>query len=174
MTTNRGTWRKTINTDTERWIPGFEGSYAVDIEGNLISFKRGKKTFLIGGLDKDGYRKAILCMDGKRHYFRIASLIALAFIGERPDGMVIRHIDGDSLNNRPNNLAYGTQKENIADKEIHGTKLFGEKHGSSILNEAQVLEIRSSQLGSTKLSIKYGVSRSCVDEIKSRRTWKHL
>lgn len=139
----------------EKWIPGFEGSYAVDSDGNLISYKRNRRTFLIGGIDKDGYRKAILCMDGKRRYLRVASLIAAAFIGERPQGMVVRHIDGNLLNNRPENLAYSTQKENIADKELHGTMLRGEKHRSSKVNSFQVFEIRKSALSCKKLAAIY-------------------
>lgn len=158
----------------EKWVPGFEGNYSVDSNGDLISYKRNKRRYLIGGIDKDGYRKAILCMNGVRHHLRISALIAAAFIGPRPLGMVVRHLDGNLLNNRPENLAYGTQKENIADKEIHGTKAFGEKHHSSLLTESQVIKIRASKLGSVRLSRIYGVTRSCIECVKSRRTWRHL
>lgn len=39
-------------------------------------------------------------------------LVALAFLGERPEGMVIDHIDRDKMNNHISNLRYCTQSEN--------------------------------------------------------------
>ena len=158
----------------EKWIPGFHGHYSVDNLGNLISYKGRSKRYLIGGVDKDGYRKAILCLDGKRHYERIASLVAMAFIGPRPDGLVVRHLDGNLLNNKPENLSYGTQKENIADKEDHGTKLKGDNHPSSKLNSKQVMEIRKGSLSASKLALIYGMKKSGIECIKSGRTWRHL
>lgn len=44
----------------------------------------------------------------------VHSLVAAAFHGPRPEGMVINHIDGNNQNNRPENLEYVTQKENVA------------------------------------------------------------
>jgi hypothetical protein len=48
-------------------------------------------------------------------------LVVLAFIGPRPEGMQIRHLDGNGLNNTPGNLVYGTASENQLDKIRHGT-----------------------------------------------------
>lgn len=42
-------------------------------------------------------------------------LVAEAFIGPRPEGQVVRHLNCDSTDNRPENLAYGTPQENIHD-----------------------------------------------------------
>ncbi|WP_368882290.1 HNH endonuclease [Shewanella algae] len=160
--------------DSERWIPGFEGAYAVDSDGNLISFKRGKKRFLIGGLDKDGYRKAILCNQGNRTCIRISSVIALAFIGDRPEGMVVRHLDGNKLNNRPENLEYSTQKDNIHDKYAHGTMQVGEKHWKAKLTEEDVVAIRKSKKPSAHLARELGVSKTAVGHARTGITWGHV
>lgn len=48
-------------------------------------------------------------------------LVAEAFLGPRPEGQEIRHLDGNSLNNYASNLAYGTRSENILDAVRHGT-----------------------------------------------------
>lgn len=39
-------------------------------------------------------------------------LVALAFLGERPEGMVIDHIDRDKTNNHISNLRYCSLSEN--------------------------------------------------------------
>lgn len=51
--------------------------------------------------------------------------VALAFI-PNPTGLpVVRHLDGDPLNNIVSNLAWGTQKDNADDSRRHGTMATG-------------------------------------------------
>lgn len=47
------------------------------------------------------------------HTYKAARLICEAFTGEAPEGCVCMHIDENSRNNKPENLAWGTQKENL-------------------------------------------------------------
>ena len=44
---------------------------------------------------------------------KIAALVCEAFHGSRPEGLNCLHIDEDSRNNKPDNLKWGTQKENL-------------------------------------------------------------
>ena len=60
-----------------------------------------------------GYKYFQIQRDGKRINYLFHHLVALHFIGERPDGMVIDHINRDSLDNSVKNLRYCSQKENI-------------------------------------------------------------
>ncbi|BCK58409.1 hypothetical protein NWFMUON74_61810 [Nocardia wallacei] len=48
-------------------------------------------------------------------------MVADAFHGVRPPGKVVRHLNGNSHDDRPENLAYGTDAENSADSLKHGT-----------------------------------------------------
>jgi hypothetical protein len=46
--------------------------------------------------------------------YKIHQLIAEAFHGPAPfDGAIVMHIDENAVNNRPSNLKWGTQKENM-------------------------------------------------------------
>src|SRR5689334_22814272 len=56
---------------------------------------------------------------GKSH--RVHRLVLEAFVGPMPEGLEVRHLDGDSFNNRLDNLAYGTHAENMEDQKRHGT-----------------------------------------------------
>lgn len=56
---------------------------------------------------------------GKLRY--VHALVASAFIGPRPDGQEVRHLDGDRLNPNVANLAYGTRSQNRIDCVQHGT-----------------------------------------------------
>lgn len=57
----------------------------------------------------------------------VHELVAQAFLGPRPDGMVICHNNGDRLDNRPGNLRYDTQGNNIRDSVKHGTNVNANK-----------------------------------------------
>jgi hypothetical protein len=54
-----------------------------------------------------------------------------------PEGMQVRHLDGDTMNCRAGNLAYGTHKENQEDKVRHGTSSYGEKNPRAKLTAEQ-------------------------------------
>jgi hypothetical protein len=57
-------------------------------------------------------RRFIWCIDG--HTKKVARLVCEAFHGPAPDDKpVCMHLDENSRNNRPDNLAWGTQKENL-------------------------------------------------------------
>ena len=79
----------------------------------LIPSKKRKFKYICYTVTKD---------NGKRVSVYLHSLIVRAFHGEKPfDKAVTRHIDGNHLNNSPQNLVWGTQRENIQDSIKHGT-----------------------------------------------------
>jgi hypothetical protein len=54
-----------------------------------------------------------LSKNGKYKPYRVHTMVALAFLGPRPDGLQINHIDGDCQNNAASNLEYCTASENM-------------------------------------------------------------
>lgn len=162
-----------------RWVPGFEGLYQVSDDGEVRSFHRVPGGQLLrGGRDTFGYRNVVLYRRGAEKGFRVHALVALAFIGPRPEGSVVRHLDGDHDNNRVTNLAYGTQSENVADTARHGRKRLGEAHGCARLTVEQVhairLAYRPGVVRMADLASWHGVTRLAVRQILRGRTWRSL
>lgn len=108
--------------------------------------------------------------------FQVHALIAKAFIGPRPTGYVINHIDGNTVNNAAANLEYVTNYGNERHAAEHGLKAWGRRHGMVKLTEDQVREIRKLAGSETDAAIgeRYGVSKSTVLTIRRRMTWRHL
>lgn len=103
----------------ERWRPidGFGGYYQVSDQGRVKSAPRLSTR---GGILKQpvgstGYLIVHLYDHGTRVRMKVHLLVAAAFLGPRPARMETRHLDGDKLNNRLANLAYGTSSDNKLD-----------------------------------------------------------
>lgn len=82
-------------------IPGFDQHLLDDEKFEIFSIKENK---YISATDK-GY--LILCLsDGHRKYHkpRVHRIIYEMYKGKIPKGYIIHHIDGNKLNNNPNNL----------------------------------------------------------------------
>ena len=71
------------------------------------------------------YLTVHLYSGGKRHARKVHQLVLETFVGPRPEGHEVRHLNGDSMDNRLENLAYGTHSENVRDVIRHG------KHGQA-------------------------------------------
>jgi hypothetical protein len=99
-----------------------------------------------------------------------------AFVGEIPNGLLLRHTCDNRLCVNPNHLAPGTHLENMADYRARGVSgpKRASRNGNSKLTEADVAEIRSSDLSVTELAEAYGTDRTNIWCVKSGKTWKHL
>ncbi len=98
----------------ERWqlISGYE-DYFVSSSGRVWSLLTGK--LLKAGTTKHGYAVVNLKGDPKQ----VHTLVMGAFVGARPPGNVIRHLNDRKADNRLANLSYGTQRENMADAKVN-------------------------------------------------------
>lgn len=111
-----------MSTEVWRAVPDFPG-YMASSEGRIRSHVRNPAGRLMAPVAncQSGYLQVCLQQGGRQRSRPVHVLVALAFHGPRPDGMVTRHLDGSRTNNRPDNLAWGTPAENSADRERHGT-----------------------------------------------------
>lgn len=119
---------------SEHWrsIPGYVGSYEVSDMGRVRSLDRrvlnryGTSSLVCGRAlrtytTSQGYLRINLALGNQKRNFFVHALVLAAFVGPRPDGLQIRHLDGNPLNNTLQNLAYGSASENTRDAVRHGT-----------------------------------------------------
>ena len=97
--------------------------------------------------------------------------------GPVPDGMVVcHHCDNPSCVN-PVHLFIGTQADNLADMRSKERGARGERHGISVLTEANIHEIRrmlAAGIRITAVARHFGVSRRNIGMIKSGHRWSWL
>lgn len=118
---------------SEEWrdVPGYEGYYQVSDFGNVRSLDRvitypgGQQYRKCGKVLKPatkigGYLQVALNMNAIVITPKVHALVALAFLGERPEGMQVCHNNGDPSDNRLENLRYDTPAGNAADIMLHG------------------------------------------------------
>lgn len=115
----------------------------------------------------DGYR----VINGTRYRCspRCAVLIADAFHGPRPKGAIVRHLDGTRDNDRPENLAYGSHRENFDDAVAHGTRRL-------VLDETKARTILAAPPAETDASIarRLGIYRQIVTSARTGAAWRHV
>lgn len=117
--------RTVIPGEEWRTLPGYDGVYEVSSLGRVYRVKEvgfpSSGRILRAYEHKNGYLWVSLWRNRKKTALRIHQVVLLAFVGPCPEGMEIRHLDGDRTNNRLGNLSYGTPRENRVDKIRHGT-----------------------------------------------------
>lgn len=104
------------------------------------SSKHAKGRKLAQFLNPSGYLRAKMNNKG----VQIHQIVALFYLGKKPEGMCVNHKDGNKLNNRPSNLEYVTIAENIK----HSIR-----HGMHICNRPE--ELSSYKDGRTRDKVKY-------------------
>lgn len=136
--------------------------------------------------DHHGYSRISLFLNGSRKAHKVHRLIAAAFLGPCPEGMEVRHLDGDPSNNHIRNLAYGTHRENAMDTQLHGRNSYavhperfhrGEQIHGSKLTVDDVIAIRKKHSAGASfhsLAREYGIARSSITRACKGRTWAHV
>lgn len=117
-----------------KWLPvkGYEGMYEVSDSGEVRSIDRtvidrnGKSRRLPGrGLkpkSRDGFHLYVdLSKNNIVTRCWVHRLVLEAFVEPRGEHPIVRHLNGDALDNRVENLAWGSQSENHFDAVRHGT-----------------------------------------------------
>lgn len=110
----------------------------------------------------DGYLRVRLNVPGFPKWHMVHKLVMETFVGPRPDGMVIRHLDGSATNCALTNLKYGTNSENQMDRKDHGT---WHDKTERRLDDGQIIQMRERRASGEMLKVlanEFGVSASYV------------
>lgn len=145
-----------------RWISGYEGKFSVSSDGEVASFMKYATGKLLrpGNAEKD--HPSVVLLKKKRY---VHQLVAETFLGPRPEGAVIRHLDGNKYNSAVSNLAYASKALNEQDKVYHG--------GTKVSVEA-IRSIRRCDWTLAKIAEHFKISIAHAHEIKTRKKYGYV
>jgi len=123
-------------------------------------------------LDKYGYPRVNIYRDHVMFVRTVHQLVLGAFFS-RPPSSECRHLDGDSTNNRIENLRWGSVSDNAIDRVVHGTCPLlrkGIDHPQGKITDEEVVEIvdaaRSGTSTCAELADRFGISEKYVLQLK--------
>jgi len=168
----------------ENWnaVVGYEGIYQVSDRGRVqrIAGGRGAVPFRIlkTHTGKRRYTSVILSRDCRPRTYSLHRLVAEAFHGLVPEGCEVNHKNGNTHDNRADNLEWVSHTEN----QRHSVNVLkndiGEKHPMAKQTNASILEIRalhaSGHLTNSKIAARFDTTSSNVSMIVNRKTWRHI
>lgn len=170
---------------TEIWKPvvGYEAFYAVSSLGRVKRIAGGKgivKNKILKNRPAKGYARVSLCVNGKAKDKDVHTLVAHAFIGPRPSGYEINHIDRDPGNPRAANLEYVTPLQNMRHslEQVRAKRLRipGIHHWATLRPEQvrRVIVLRSEGRSANKIAAIMSISQRAVINIINGSSWKRI
>ena len=157
-------------------IEGHNNVYEVSNKGRIRNVKTGR--VLKQHRNNYGYYcLGLRFEERKQKGYLVHRLIAEAFIPNPENKPQVNHKDCNKQNNSTANLEWVTKDENNRHAFANGLiDRRGEKDSQSKLIESQVLEIRSlcKVMQQKDIAFMFGISKSQVSAIFTKRSWKHV
>lgn len=142
--------------------------YGINIDG-VVTNPSGK---IIKGSVYDGYQKFSVRTESTSSFpVRHHKFQAYLKYGDKifDKGIVVRHLNGNSLDNSYDNIAIGTQSENMMDRDEESRKNHSRKTyiteylGNKIINDRY-----ANNMSHRALSNKYNIPKSTIQDFLSR------
>lgn len=144
--------------------------------GPTVRHYRGK--VLKASANTRGYPEVGLSRAGAQENRIVHQLVMEAFVGSCPAGQEVRHLNDIKTDCRwPENLAYGTKKENFADRVVNGISNRGERHGVAVTNRETVAAVRARVAAGERqcdVAADTGLTRANVWAIVHGKSWDWL
>lgn len=162
----------------EEWkvIEGHDSLYEISDKGRVRNTLTNK--ILKQHKNAYGYYCLGLRFEGrKQKSYLVHRLIAKVFIPNPENKPQINHKDCNKTNNSIDNLEWCTKNENNLHAFANGLiDRRGEKASGSKLTEKQVLEIRElcKTMEQKDIAPMFGINKSHVSNIFTRKSWKHI
>lgn len=166
-------------------LPESNGTVFVSNDGAIkterVFTKLARSKVLKQSIDKKGYCRVGVWIDGKIKTLKAHRVVATTFIPNPENKPQINHKNGIKTDNRVENLEWCTNKEN----SHHAVKmgLFkpslvrGEQHGHTKTTNEQILEIVKKVKSGAMLkdvANEYGLSRTTLTDIIKGKVWSHI
>ncbi len=135
--------------------------------GNSLRTYRGR--ILKPWATNAGYLQVTLYSGGVNSRHSVAHLALETHLGPRPKGFEARHLNGDRLDNRIENLRWGSSSENNFDRVRHGTHQLAAKTHCPQGHEYSAVNTRVKR---TKTQAGPGLGRNCraCEKLRYERT----
>jgi transposase len=167
------------NDSVEIWkpVPGWEGLYEVCLSTQQVRSIR-RRRIMKPWRFPSGYITVHFRRPGESVQKYLHQIVCEVAHGPMPEGKeCVRHLNGNARDNRPENLAWGTMKENARDMVEHGTSCRGRRNARNTMSEEDVLGIRRAAVsGESQASIaeRYGITQGTVSQIVRGERWGWL
>ncbi len=155
------------------WKPivGLEGVYEISVTAKVRRVGKAcgatQGAFLKPTLRPDGYYSIVLRNRGNDRRALLQGLVAAAFLGPRPEGQEVNHIDRNPSNNRLSNLEYLTPKNN----QIHAART-GSKHYKLTPERVEQLRVRFREVGViARVAEEFGIDSSYCGKVLRGDYW---
>ena len=164
-------------------VPDYEGFYEASSLGRVRSLdRRSGQKFCRGVIispssDGAGYESFSARKVGKITRMKVHRAVCSAFHGAPPPKSDARHLNGDRSDNRAENLAWGSRRENMADMIAHGRTTRGERNARAILDETMVRAMRAMRAQGVlyrDIASEFGVSLKCAHGAVRGERWAHV
>lgn len=137
---------------------------------------------IIASQDKGKYRVVHLQHNKRRIVRYVHTLVAAAFIGPRPKGHEVDHIDFDPSNNNEENLQYLSRQSNLNRSARVGhfkpPRIVGEQQWEAKLTERDVRQIRRiyarGKVFQRQLADVYRVTQTTISAVTRGYRWRHV
>ncbi len=152
--------------------------YFVSNKGRITSTRRVIPYIMKGGRGTSSMRYFRVTLRGREgtKCVNIHTLVASAFLGKRPKGLLTLHWDGDVSNCSVDNLYYGTHQQNADDRITHGNSGKREKNPNSKLTDTTIEEIREryipGKIKQADLARTFGVTQTQISRIVANKSWR--
>lgn len=129
--------RRDLEIAGEEWVPAAQphaGGYEVSSLGRVRRFTEGHLAIVAQSVRSQSYNTKYLRVnisqeDGSFSSVSVHRLVLLSFMGAPPTAEhQAAHLNGKSMDNRPDNLVWATPQENTDHQIEHGTRLYGESN----------------------------------------------
>jgi hypothetical protein len=135
-------------------------------------WRNGKPKKVYVGMN--GYKTCTFSINNKSNPKTVHRLLLETFVGPCPEKHEALHINGNRLDNRLENLRWGTRKENVADAIKHGTATIGTKNSQSKFNKEnlnEIIKMKSQGMTAQQIADRFNVSKTTVYRVYSGKTY---